>query len=40
MSGAIDGKKLADLMFQFNVVVQIKSSYEVKELDDDFFEGE
>jgi restriction system protein len=34
----IDGNKLVDLMHQFNVGVQIKSSYEVKMLDDDFFE--
>lgn len=36
----IDGKKLVDLMHQFNVGVQIKSTYEIKELDDDFFEGQ
>jgi len=35
----IDGKKLVDLMHQYNVGVQIKSTYEVKELDVDFFEG-
>ena len=35
----IDGKKLVDLMHQFNVGVQIKVTYEVKELDEDFFEG-
>jgi restriction system protein len=34
----IDGKKLVDLMFQYNVGVQIKSTYEVKQLDADFFE--
>ncbi|MGJ5642860.1 restriction endonuclease [Formosa sp. S-31] len=34
----IDGLKLVDLMHQYNVGVQIKSSYEVKELDNDFFE--
>ena len=33
----IDGKKLVDLMHQFNVGVQIKSVYEVKEVDEDFF---
>lgn len=36
----IDGNKLVDLMHQFNVGVQIKSVYEVKDLDNDFFDGE
>ena len=36
----IDGNKLVDLLHQYNVGVQIKSTYEVKELDLDFFEGE
>ncbi|MBB4080844.1 restriction system protein [Lewinella aquimaris] len=36
----IDGAKLVDLMHQYNVGVQIKTVYEVKELDNDFFEGE
>lgn len=36
----IDGAKLVDLMHQYNVGVQIKTIYEVKELDNDFFEGE
>lgn len=36
----IDGVKLVDLMHQYNVGIQIKSTYEVKELDNDFFEGE
>jgi restriction system protein len=36
----IDGKKLVELMLQNNVGVQNKFTYEVKELDDDFFEGE
>lgn len=36
----IDGNKLADLMHQFNVGIQIKTVYEVKELDNDFFESE
>lgn len=36
----IDGNKLVALMHEFNVGVQIKSTYEVKELDLDFFEGE
>lgn len=35
----IDGRKLVDLMHQFNVGVQIKASYDVKMLDDDFFEA-
>lgn len=34
----IDGKQLADLMHQYNVGVQTKDIYEVKELDEDFFE--
>lgn len=36
----IDGLKLVDLMHQYNVGVQVKNSYEVKELDNDFFETE
>ncbi len=36
----IDGAKLVDLMHQYNVGVQVKTMYEVKELDNDFFEGE
>jgi restriction system protein len=35
----IDGKKLVDLMHQYNVGVQIKVTYEVKQLDEDFFNG-
>ena len=35
----INGNKLVDLMHQFNVGIQIKAIYEVKELDEDFFEG-
>jgi restriction system protein len=34
----IDGVKLVDLMFEFNVGVQIKSLIEIKHLDEDFFE--
>jgi restriction system protein len=34
----IDGHKLVDLMHQYNVGVQIKTVYEVKVLDYDFFE--
>jgi restriction system protein len=36
----IDGPKLVDLMHQYNVGVQVKTIYEVKEVDNDFFEGE
>lgn len=36
----IDGPKLVDLMHQYNVGVQVKTVYEVKEIDNDFFEGE
>jgi len=36
----IDGAKLVDLMHQYNVGVQVKTIYEVKEVDNDFFEGE
>jgi restriction system protein len=35
----IDGQKIVDLMHEYNVGIQIKSTYEVKELDEDFFEG-
>lgn len=35
----IDGAKLLDLMLQYNVGVQVKTVYEVKEVDNDFFEG-
>lgn len=34
----IDGAKLVDLMHEYNVGVQVKTVYEVKELDNDFFE--
>ncbi|AYO57198.1 restriction endonuclease [Chryseobacterium sp. 6424] len=34
----IDGIKLVDLMHQYNVGLQIKATYEIKELDMDFFE--
>lgn len=36
----VDGAKLVDLMHQYNVGIQIKTVYEVKEVDNDFFEGE
>ncbi|MEY3784515.1 MAG: hypothetical protein RLZZ230_837 [Candidatus Parcubacteria bacterium] len=35
----IDGNKLVDLMHQYGVGVQVKSVYEIKEIDEDFFEG-
>ncbi len=34
----VDGTKLVDLMYQYKVGVQVKTVYEVKELDNDFFE--
>ena len=34
----IDGAKLVALMHQYDVGVQVKTIYEVKELDNDFFE--
>ena len=34
----INGKRLVNLMHQYNVGVQIKETYEVKEIDEDFFE--
>jgi len=36
----IDGAKLVDLMHTFNVGVQVKTTYLVKEIDNDFFEDE
>lgn len=36
----VDGPKLVDLMHQYNVGIQVKTTYEVKEIDYDFFEGE
>lgn len=36
----LDGSKLVDLIYKFNVGVQIKSSYEVKIIDSDFFDPE
>ncbi|MFK7775073.1 MAG: restriction endonuclease [Saprospiraceae bacterium] len=33
----IDGKKLAELMYQFKVGVQVSLVYEIKEIDEDFF---
>ncbi|HMS34977.1 MAG TPA: restriction endonuclease [Ignavibacteria bacterium] len=34
----IDGNKLVDLMYEFNVGIQIKTSYDIKHLDEDFFD--
>lgn len=34
----IDGEKLTDLMFEFNVGVSTQSNYEVKRIDSDYFE--
>ncbi len=36
----INGKKLVDLMHEFNVGVQVRRTFEIKELDNDFFENE
>ena len=36
----IDGNKLVDLMHEFNVGIQVKAVYEIKQLDQDFFEEE
>lgn len=36
----VDGAKLVELMHQYNVGVQIKTTYNIKEIDHDFFEGE
>lgn len=36
----IDGDKLADLMIEHDIGIQIKNKYDVKEIDDDFFEEE
>jgi restriction system protein len=34
----IDGKKLVDLMHQFNIGIQVKTIYEIKQVDEDFFD--
>ncbi|WP_206075998.1 restriction endonuclease [Marinitoga lauensis] len=36
----IDGKQLANLMIDFNVGVYVQSSFEIKKIDTDYFEGE
>lgn len=33
----INGNKLVDLMYEFNVGIQIQTTYEIKQLDEDFF---
>jgi restriction system protein len=35
----IDGKKLIELMYQYGVGTQVRNVYEVKEIDEDFFES-
>jgi len=35
----IDWEKLVDLMHQYGVGVQVKNTYEIKEIDEDFFES-
>jgi restriction system protein len=35
----IDGKKLVDLIYQYGIGTQVKNVYEVKEVDEDFFEA-
>lgn len=35
----INGKKLIELMYQYGVGTQVKNVYEVKEIDEDFFES-
>jgi len=34
----IDGEKLTDLMFEYNVGLSIQSNYEIKKIDSDYFE--
>ena len=34
----IEGNKLVDLMFKYNVWVQVRETYEIKNIDEDFFE--
>ncbi|HPZ25117.1 MAG TPA: restriction endonuclease [Kaistella sp.] len=33
----INGSKLVDLMYEFNVGIQVQTTYEIKQLDEDFF---
>ena len=34
----IDGKKFVELMHQFNIGIQVKTIYEIKQIDEDFFD--
>ena len=34
----IDGQKLVSLMHEFNVGIQVKTTYEIKQVDEDFFD--
>jgi restriction system protein len=34
----IDGKKLVSLMHEFNVGIQVKTTYDIKQIDEDFFD--
>jgi len=36
----IDGYKLVELMHDYNVGIQLKSTYEIKQIDNDFFENQ
>lgn len=33
----INGSKLVDLMYEYNVGIQVQTTYEIKQLDEDFF---
>jgi len=35
----VDGERLVDLMYQYNVGVQVRNQYEVKQIDSDFFDA-
>ena len=34
----IDGQKLVNLMYEYNVGIQVKTTYEIKQIDEDFFD--
>ncbi len=36
----VDGEKLVDLMYQYGVGVEVTNTYEIKQLDEDFFEDQ
>ena len=36
----IDGKKLVDLLYQYGVGVQVQNTFEIKVVDDNFFDGD